>query len=95
MFLTYWLILRSLNQVDQLKTIILISEIEMATVSSITFGLPFLVMILLFQLQNIGIDANDNVNKKDWKKKDIKDYRYVVSKNALKIKPSDQNDSIK
>lgn len=46
----------------------------MATVSSITFGIPFLVMILLFQLQNIGIDANDNANKKDWKKKDIKDY---------------------
>ena len=59
----------------------------MATVSNITFGIPLFVMILLFQLQNIGIDANDNVNKKDWKKKDIKDYRYVVSENALKINP--------
>ena len=64
-------------QVRQLKTIILISGIEMATVSNITFGIPLFVMILLFQLQNIGIDANDNVNKKDWKKKDIKDYRYI------------------
>ena len=57
----------------------------MATVSNITFGIPLFVMILLFQLQNIGIDANDNVNKKDWKKKDIKDYRYNVSDNALKL----------
>ena len=74
-------------QVDELKNIILISEIEMATVSSFICGIPFLVMILLFQLQNIGIDANDNANKKDWKKKDIKDYRYIVSNNALKINP--------
>ena len=64
----------------------------MATVSKIIFGIPLLVIILVFQLQNIGIDANDNANKKDWKKKDIKDYRYVVSENALKINPSDQND---
>ena len=78
-------------QVDELKNIILISEIEMATVSKIIFGIPLLVIILVFQLQNIGIDANDNANKKDWKKKDIKDYRYVVSENALKINPSDQN----
>ena len=77
-------------QVDELKNIILISEIEMATVSKIIFGIPLLVIILIFQLQNIGIDANDNANKKDWKKKDIKDYRYVVSENALKIKHSDQ-----
>ena len=63
----------------------------MAPVSSFICGIPFLVMILLFQLQNIGIDANNNANKKDWKKKDIKDYRYVVSENALKINPSDQN----
>ena len=62
----------------------------MATVSKIIFGIPLLVIILVFQLQNIGIDANDNANKKDWKKKDIKDYRYVVSENALKINPSDQ-----
>ena len=59
----------------------------MATVSKIIFGIPLLVIILIFQLQNIGIDANDNANKKDWKKKDIKDYRYVVSENALKINP--------
>ena len=63
----------------------------MATVSNITFGLPLLAMIILFQLQNIGIDANDNANKKDWKKKDIKDYRYIVSDNALKINSSYQN----
>lgn len=63
----------------------------MATLSKIIFGIPLLVIILVFQLQNIGIDANDNANKKDWKKKDIKDYRYVVSENALKINPSDQN----
>ena len=75
-------------QVDELKNIILISEIEMATVSKIIFGIPLLVIILVFQLQNIGIDANDNANKKDWKKKDIKDYRYIRSDNALKINPS-------
>ena len=63
----------------------------MATVSKIIFGIPLMVIILVFQLQNIGIDANDNANKKDWKKKDIKDYRYVVSENALKINPSDPN----
>ena len=59
----------------------------MATVSKIIFGIPLMVIILVFQLQNIGIDANDNANKKDWKKKDIKDYRYIVSENALKINP--------
>ena len=79
------------HQVDKLKTIILISETEMATVSKIIFGIPLLVIILVFQLQNIGIDANDNANKKDWKKKDIKDYRYIVSDNALKINPCHQN----
>ena len=65
----------------------------MATVSKIIFGIPLLVIILVFQLQNIGIDANDNANKKDWKKKDIKDYRYIVSENALKINPSYIGDS--
>ena len=83
-------ILPKCHQVDQLKTIILISEIKMATVSKIIFGIPLMVIILVFQLQNIGIDANDNANKKDWKKKDIKDYRYIVSENALKINPSYQ-----
>ena len=63
----------------------------MATVSKITFGIPLLVIILVLQLQNIGIDANDNSNKKDWKKKDIKDYRYIVPHNALKINSSYQN----
>ena len=78
-------------QVDKLKNIILISEIEMASVSKIIFGIPLLVIILVFQLQNIGIDANDNANKKDWKKKDIKDYRYIIPEHALKINPSYQN----
>ena len=87
-FLTQYSAFTKCHQLDQLKSIILISEIEMATVSSIIFGIPFLVMMLLFQLQNIGIDANDNANKKDWKKKDIKDYRYIVSVNALKINSS-------
>ena len=63
----------------------------MATISNITFGIPLLAMIILFQLQNIGIDASDNANKKDWKKKDIKDYRYIVSVNALKINSSCEN----
>ena len=89
-FLTYYAFTKC-HQVDYLKNIILISEIEMAPVSSFICGIPFLVMILLFQLQNIGIDANDNANKKDWKKKDIKDYRYIVSDNALKINSSYQN----